>query len=139
MSLNAWSARHSKELLRAFRACPSLVERSPERDALWLVVRAAICTRSAADITPYGSAAHVVVTEDNASEELIAAMAWLYEHEIRARTLGSEQLLLALRAVATRGGDGSGRSAQADGLHGMTGVPAGLGVLFWPIDGAGVA
>lgn len=126
-------------LWQALNTCPSLAMPTPERDSLWLEVRSVVCTHTTAEITPFGSAAHVLVTEDHASEELIAAMAWMYEHEARARTLDSQQLLVALRAVATRTRPGSARSAQADCLHGMTDVPAGLGVLWWPLDGSGAA
>jgi hypothetical protein len=126
-------------LWRALLDCPPLVQASPERDSLWLEVRAVICTRAAHDVTPFGSAAHVHVSTDNASEELITAMAWLYDHESRARSLDAQQLLYALRGVATRSATGSGRTAQADAMHGMTDVPSGRGVLWSPITGSGAA
>jgi hypothetical protein len=86
------------------------------------------------EVTPFGSASHVRVTGHHATEELIAAMAWLYDHESLARALDPNQLLYALRGVATCSAAGSGRSAQADSLHGLTAVPAGRGVHWRPID-----
>jgi hypothetical protein len=122
----------------SLRECPPLAHNTPERDSLWLEVRSAICTQAAREITPFGSLAHVRVTEDHATEELIAAMTWLYQHEALARSLDAQQLLYALWSVAIRGSAGSARSTQADSLHGMTHVPAGCGILWQPIDGAGV-
>lgn len=121
----------------ALTACLSLTAPSSARDTLWLRVQAAICTRTSAEITPFGSSAHVLVTRDHASDELITAMAWLYDHESQARALTAPELYGMLRCLATRSYDGSARSAQADRLHGVTGVPSGVGLRWLPLDATG--
>ena len=89
-------------------------------------------------MTPLGSSTQVVVTADHATTELIAAMTWLIAHEQQARAMLPLELFVALRGVATRGASGSARAAQPDRLHGMTGVPAGLSIL-WNLDAMGAA
>ena len=126
-------------LWRTFGACPSLLQPSQERDALWLAVQTAICTHGFAWVTPLGSTSRVFVGTDHATDELIAAMMWLTHHEDEARELDPLRLFIALRGVATRGADGSARVAQADALHGMTNVPMGRMVYWRPIDETGVA
>jgi hypothetical protein len=120
----------------ALRRCPPLATRTPERDALWFTVRATVCTRGKALVTPLGSAAQVWVTEDHVTTELIAAMAWLVKHEAEARRLSPDSLFVQLRGEATKGANGSGRAAQADALHGMTNVPPGHPVRFDELDAA---
>ena len=128
-----------EEVWRTFGACPSLLEPGHERDALWFAVEAAICTHGFARVTPMGSMSRVLVSADQATDELIAAMSWLTHHEDEARKLDPLNLFIALRGVATRGADGSARAAQADALHGMTNVPMGRMVYWRPIDESGVA
>lgn len=119
-----------QRLWTALHECPPLSESSAERDALWLAVRAAVCTRGSAGVTPLGSDTRVLVSAEHATDELIAAMSWLMANEARARVLAPLDLFICLRGVATRSAHGSGRKAQADSLHGMTHVPAGSG-LRW--------
>lgn len=119
--------------------CPTLAEPGIERDALWFAVEAAICTHGFARVTPMGSMSRVLVSAEQATDELIAAMSWLTRHEAEARRLDPLSLFIALRGVATRGADGSARAAQADALHGMTNVPMGRMVYWRPIDETGVA
>jgi hypothetical protein len=133
------AATRGESVWRTFVACVTLQEPSPERDAVWLAVESAICTHGFARVTPMGSAARVLVGADQATDELIAAMTWLTRHEDEARKLDPLNLFIALRGVATRGADGSGRAAQGDALHGMTNVPLGRMVYWRPIDETGVA
>ena len=133
------AALRGEAVWATFVACPSLKEPSHERDALWLAVKAAICTRGFARVTPMGSTSRVLVGADQATDELIAAMSWLTRHEGEARDLDPLSLFVALRGVATRGADGSARAAQADALHGMTNVPTGRMVFWRAIDELGVA
>jgi hypothetical protein len=68
--------------------------------------------------------------DDARQDELLAAMSWLTDHEQQARQLAPADLFRQLRGVAVRGKHGSARSAQADALHGMTGVSPGNPVSF---------
>jgi hypothetical protein len=68
--------------------------------------------------------------EDARHVELLAAMSWLFDHERDARLMDPDALFRILRGVAVRGKHGSARTAQADALHGMTGVAAGRPVTF---------
>ena len=133
------SAKLGQQLWTALSACPPLSDHSPQRDRLWLVAREDICTRGSTCVTPLGSSAQVVVTADHATDELIAAMTWLFAHEQRARTMLPLELFVALRGVATRGASGSARAVQSDLLHGMTGVPAGRPIRWWNLDATGAA
>ena len=132
------SAKLGQQLWSALSACPPLSDPSPQRDNLWLVAREDICTRGSTRVTPLGSSTQVVVTADHATTELISAMTWLIAHEQQARAMLPLELFVALRGVATRGASGSARAAQSDRLHGMTGVPAGLSIL-WNLDAMGAA
>ena len=118
----------------ALLACPPLTEPSAQRDDLWLAVQAAICTRHTALATPLGSATPILVSAENATDELIAAMEWLYTHEARARTIEPLLLFRILRGVATRGAKGSARCQQADLLHGLTQVSPGDPVRWTCLD-----
>ena len=128
-----------QQLWGALSACPPLSDHSPQRDRLWLVAREDICTRGSTCVNPLGSSAQVVVTADHATDELIAAMTWLFAHEQQARTMLPLELFVSLRGVATRGATGSARAAQSDLLHGMTGVPAGRPIRWWHLDASGAA
>ena len=121
-------------LREALVACPSLTRPSAQRDALWLTVRAVVCTRHTALATPLGSATPILVSAENATDELIAAMEWLYTHEARARTIEPLLLFRILRGVATRGAKGSARCQQADLLHGLTQVSPGDPVRWTCLD-----
>lgn len=119
-----------ERIAQALAACPALGTESAERDALWFVVQEAICTRGTCMVTPLGSSSTILVTPDHASEELLAAMEWLTNHEQEARSLSGHALFIKLRGVATRGGAGSGRAVQRDQLHGLTHVSPGDPVVF---------
>lgn len=119
-----------QRLWKSLRECSPLAESSDGRDELWLAVRAAVCTRGSAGVTPMGSDTRVLVSAEHATDELIAAMSWLMTNEGRARAMSPLDLFICLRGVATRSAQGSGRKAQADTLHGMTHVPPGSG-LRW--------
>ncbi len=125
-------------LWESLRACPTLTEGSPERDAVWLTVQAVVCTRHTAMATPLGSTTAIVITADEATDELISAMSWLYDNEARARALDADDLYKMLRGVATRGANGSARRRQSDQLHGLTHVSPGNPVRWTHLD-AGVA
>ena len=71
-----------------------------------------------------------VCGQDARHIELLAAMNWLVDHERDARLMDQDELLRILRGVAVRGKHGSARAAQADALHGMTGVATGRPVTF---------
>lgn len=114
----------------ALAACPAMSRESAQRDNLWFVVMEAICTRGACMVTPLGSSSTVMITPDHASEELLAAMEWLTNHEQEARSLSGLALFIKLRGVATRGGTGSGRAVQSDEMHGLTHVSPGNPVVF---------
>lgn len=88
---------------------------SPERDNLWLAVQNAVCTRSRAWACAMGSTTPQEVGG---------------EDEREARLMDLDALFRMLRGVAVRGKHGSARTAQADALHGMTGVAAGRPVTF---------
>lgn len=133
------SAITCRPLFEALAACPGLHNESPERDHLWLVVRDLVCTRSSVAVTPMGSECQVLVTADYAGDELIAAMTWLHEHEEDARRLGTLELFVRLRGVATRGSQGSARAAQADALRGITGVGRGQPIRWGEFDETGAA
>jgi len=126
-------------LWEALVRCPPLSTQSPDRDRLWLVVRDCICTRGTAAVTPLGSSSQILVTSEYATDELIAAMSWLRAHDDDARKLRPLELFIMLRGVATKGANGSGRAAQADALHGMTGVEQGQPVRWRNLDETGAA
>lgn len=115
----------------ALAATPPLAWPSPERDRLWLAVQDAVCTRGRAWACAMGSTTpQEVGGEDARQVELLAAMSWLVDHEHDARLMDLDALFRILRGVAVRGKHGSARTAQADALHGMTGVVAGRPVTF---------
>ena len=115
----------------ALAAAPALRWPSPERDRLWLAVQDAVCTRGRAWACAMGSSTpQEVGGEDARQVELLAAMSWLVVHEHDARLMDLDALFRILRGVAVRGKHGSARTAQADALHGMTGVAAGRPVTF---------
>lgn len=115
----------------ALAATPPLRWPSPQRDRLWLVVQDAVCTRGKAWACAMGSSTpQEVCGEDARHVELLAAMSWLVDHERDARLLDQDGLFRMMRGVAVRGKHGSARTAQADALHGMTGVVAGRPVVF---------
>lgn len=120
-----WSALHS---------CPSLAMESPRRDALWLSVRDAVCTRNAVRVIPLGSSAEVRIGPEHATSELLCAMEWLYAHEVTARGFQPIELFVKLRGIATRGANGSARLTQADALHGLTDVPSGQRIDWFSLD-----
>jgi hypothetical protein len=122
--------RAGRVIRRALRACPDLGERTPAREALWFTVQQEICTSGWKMVRPFGSTKPYLVTDEQASEELITAMTWLIAHEDRARSLSPLALFVMLRGVATRTGCGSARAAQSDLLHGVTGVPAGQRITW---------
>lgn len=128
-----------RRIRRALRACPTLQTWSSERDALWLTVQAQICTQRLSFVSPFGSSTPVMITEDQATDELISAMEWLIRHEDEARLLAPLRLFVMLRGVATRSKRGSARVAKADLLHGLTHVPPGQRIAWKSLDGTGVA
>jgi hypothetical protein len=127
MKINQKSAIQVAE---ALARCAPLAEPSPERDTLWLVVRALVCTTGRRTVVPLGSNRQVVVTGDYACQELVGAMQWLTNHEDDARQMKPAKLYRKMRGAATKGVYGSARAAQADDLHGLTHVPAGRSVRF---------
>jgi hypothetical protein len=123
------SARLIGDRIRAaLRELAKLDESGPARDCLWLELWNGITTRSAAWVSPLGSSARVRVTAEDADAELIAAWEWLEANEERARHMTSGELYRTLRGVATGSHHGSARAAIADGLCGLTRVPAGTWV-----------
>ena len=81
-----------------------------------------------------GSAAPVTISSDYASTEFLAVMDWLRLHEREAQALAPTELYRMMRAVATRGMNGSGRAARSDLLRGLADVPAGTPVRWADID-----
>ena len=129
-----------QRLWRALHDCSLLTpRRTPQRDALWHAIDDLVCTRSATRAVPFGSNTEVEITAEYAHDELIAAIEWLTANEVRARSLDPEHLFAVLRAVATRGANGSARAAQLDMLHGMTNVPPGDPVRWLALDEEGAA
>ena len=122
------------KIAEALARCASLTEPSEERNALWLLVQSLLCTRSRRTVIPLGSKAPVVVTADYASQELLAAMEWVVDHEECARAMIPADLYRQMRCAATKGMHGSGRAALADALHGFTHVPAGDPLRFSTLD-----
>ena len=119
------------DLHAALAATPPLRWPSAERDKLWLTIQDAICTRGKIRACAMGSSTPQEIAGDDARhDELLAAMSWLTDHEQQARQLSADALFRHLRGVAVRGKHGSARSAQADALHGMTGVTPGNPVSF---------
>ena len=115
----------------ALAATPPLAWPSPQRDRLWLAVQGAACTRGKAWAAAMGSSTPQEVGGQDARHiELLSAMSWLVDHERDARLMDQDGLFRILRGVAVRGKHGSARAAQADALHGMTGVAAGRPVTF---------
>ena len=114
--------------------CSTLAVGSPARDALWIAVRDAVCTRRRRYVTPAGARRPVEVTVEHATVELLAAMGWLIQHEPEARAMAPAELRRALVRAACRGHRGSARAAHADSLHGMTEVSAGAVVRFIGLD-----
>jgi len=124
----------------ALSVSPPLSVQSAERDALWIAVADAICTRSRVEIAPLGSARLVDLGgEDARSAELLAAMEWLYANERAARALGPLPLFKKLRGVATRSAHGSARQALADSLKGISHVGAGDGICWTELPVSEVA
>lgn len=123
----------------ALRDCRLLTTKTPQSKALWLAIREHACTRAGLYVIPYGSTTEVEVTDEYVNVELIAAVEWLRANEVRARRLAPQDLIAVLRAVATRGANGSARAAQADLLHGMTHVPPGRPVRWLSLDEEGAA
>jgi hypothetical protein len=117
--------RAGRVIHRALRACPDLGEKTPARDALWVTVQDTICTTAPKMVRPFGSSKPFLVTQEQATDELITAMTWLAAHEAEARTYTPLNLFVVLRGVATKSGSGSARAAQADSLRGITEVPPG--------------
>lgn len=117
-------------LAEALARCPDLRAKTLESEALWLEMRAAICTRARCHVVPLGASAPVEVTEEYAGQELAEAMVWLRKNEDEARCLPPVTLFRLMRAAATRGATGSARMAQQDSLHGVTGVVPGEPVAF---------
>lgn len=131
MTGNSGAESRAVMLHIALANTPCLRWHSAERDALWLAVQGAVCTRGHISAQPMGSTAEQEVGgEDARQDELLAAMSWLMGHEHDARALAPGELFRRLRGVAVRGKHGSARSAQADALHGMTGVTGGCTVRF---------
>ena len=128
-----------RRIQRALSACPNLRAPSSERDAVWLTVQTEICTSGTRFVTPFGSSAPVMITEDQATDELLSAMEWLMEHQTEARALSPLRLFVMLRGVATRSKGGSARAAQADRLHGLTEVPSGRPIRWTSLDEPGAA
>ena len=119
----------------ALAATPPLRWPSSERDGLWLAIQDAICTRGRIRACAMGSTAPQEIGGDDARQsELLAAMSWVTDHEKQARSLTPDELFRHLRGIAVRGKHGSARTAQADALHGMTGVVPGRPVSF-KVDG----
>lgn len=108
----------------------TLTDRSMERDELWIALWKGITTRGEVWITPIGSSARVRVTSDDADAEVIAAWDWLEANEARARRMGPVELYRKLRGVATKSYRGSARSANADSMCGITGVPGGTWIAI---------
>jgi hypothetical protein len=121
-------------IAQALSECPPLDTKSTQRDELWFTMRDLVCTRVSAEVVPLGSRCPVTVTEEHTTVELICAMEWLMDNEAAARELSAEGLFSRLRGAATRGAHGSARAAQADRLHGMTGVSRGDSVLWESTD-----
>lgn len=117
--------RAGRAIHRALRACPDLGEKTPARDTLWVTVQATICTTTPKMVRPFGSSKPFLVTQEQATDELITAMTWLVAHEAQARTYTPLNLFVVLRGVATKSGSGSARAAQSDSLRGITEVPPG--------------
>lgn len=108
-----------------------LQQRSPERDALWVVVQTTICTRGHVSGTAWGSdRTQDIGGEDARQNELVAAMMWLIAREDVARRMKPDHLFRQMRAVAVRSRLGSARATQADALHGMTGLTSHSAVQF---------
>lgn len=131
--------RAGRVIRRALRACPDLGAKSPERDALWLTVQDEICTTTPKMVRPFGSSRPFLVTQEQATDELITAMTWLTAHEGEARTYKPLNLFVVLRGVATKSGTGSARAAQADSLRGVTEVPPGSTVGWGELKEVGAA
>ena len=128
-----------RQIADALAMCHTLSDATPGRDALWLVVQSAVCTRTSSLVTPLGSQAAIAVTSEHATDELIAAMEWLIGHEDQARAMAPLRLFIMMRGVATRSSLGSGRAARADALHGMTNVSPGDAVAWTHPDAIGLA
>lgn len=126
-------------LWRALHDCALLTAWTPQRDDLWHAIDNLVCTQSATKAVPFGSNTEVEITAEYAHDELIAAIEWLNANEVRARSLDPDHLFATLRAVATRGANGSARAAQLDMLHGMTNVPPGDPVRWLALDEEGAA
>ena len=125
---------HAVQIAEALARCAPLTEPSEERNALWLLVQSLLCTRAQRTVIPLGSKAPVVVTADYASQELLAAMEWVVDHEECARAMIPADLYRQMRCAATKGMHGSARAALADALHGFTHVPAGGPLRFCALD-----
>ena len=122
--------RAGRVIRKALRACRSLDAETPAREALWLTVYQEVCTSAWKMVRPFGSRKPYLVTEEQASEELLTAMTWLMANEEKARAYSPLGLFVMLRGVATKTGGGSARAAQSDLLHGLTGVPAGRRITW---------
>jgi hypothetical protein len=125
--------RAGRVLRQALGACPDLTHASAARDALWITMQDEICTSAPKLVRPFGSSKSYLVTQEHATDELITAMRWLTHNETEARNLTPLELFVRLRGVATKSGGGSARSAQADSLCGITGVPPGQTLAREPL------
>lgn len=121
----------AQSLHAALASTPCLRWPSPQRDQLWLAAQASICTRGRVMVCPMGSTTPQQIGGDDArADELLAAMAWITDHEHEARALPPDELYRRLRGIALRGKHGSARATQSDALHGMTQVRPGRPVRF---------
>lgn len=121
-----------EELAQALAACPSTTEQSPQRESLMMAIWMFVCTLGPGWRTavPMGSSTPVRISAEYASTEFLAIMNWLRLHEADARRMKPAALWRMLRAVATRGHQGSGRAARADETRGVVGVPPGDPISF---------
>lgn len=128
------AAAYDTAVADALAACPSVGEESSERTDLMEVIWKTVCTRTNRTVVPMGSAKSVTITPEYAGNEVLAVMEWLQLHEAEARALTPGRLFRMMRAVATLGMNGSGRSARADELRGLTGVPSGTPIRWALVD-----
>lgn len=126
----------AEELARTLAACPSVTEPSAGRESLMMAIWTLVCTQGSGwrSVTPMGSVVPVRISAEYASTEFLAVMSWLRLHEASAREMAPDKLWQMLRAIATRGHQGSARAARADGMQGVVGVPAGEPISFVDID-----
>lgn len=123
-------------IYEALREVDDLVVDTPERERLWMALWTGITTRTRSGASPINSTVRVVVTNDYASVEVIAAWEWLLAHQAEARRMSAASLERMLRGVATRSHRGSARAAIADAVGGISGVPSGVSIRLQPFEGA---